>query len=84
MGSVGCARYRKTIWLFRSISPRRTTRRTRTRPWRTCERPASALAGLTEKHDELLLGLSIKTVRDLGSKYFALAGVLVAAAGKQG
>jgi hypothetical protein len=45
--------------------------------------PPSALAGLTEKHDELLAGLGIKTVRDLGSnKYFATAGVLVALAGK--
>jgi hypothetical protein len=41
--------------------------------------PPSALAGLTEKHDELLAGMGIKTVKDLGSnKYFALAGVLVA------
>ncbi|WP_248763369.1 hypothetical protein [Pseudarthrobacter sp. SSS035] len=41
--------------------------------------PPSALAGLTDKHDELLAGLGIKTVRELGSnKYFALAGVLVA------
>ncbi|WP_255770819.1 hypothetical protein [Pseudarthrobacter sulfonivorans] len=41
--------------------------------------PPSALAGLTEKHDEILAGMGIKTVRDLGSnKYFALAGVLVA------
>jgi hypothetical protein len=41
--------------------------------------PPSTLAGLTEKHAELLAGLGIKTVRDLGSnKYFALAGVLVA------
>ncbi|MFJ4171029.1 hypothetical protein ACIPY3_16100 [Paenarthrobacter sp. NPDC089714] len=45
--------------------------------------PPSALAGLTDKHDELLAGLGIKTVRDLGSnKYFATAGVLVALAGK--
>ncbi|MCD4851464.1 hypothetical protein LN996_11635 [Arthrobacter sp. AK01] len=45
--------------------------------------PPSALAGLTEKHDELLAGLGIKTVRDLGSnKFFATAGVLVALAGK--
>ena len=43
--------------------------------------PPSALAGLTEKHAELLAGLGIKTVRDLGSnKYFATAGVLVALA----
>ena len=48
--------------------------------------PPSALAGLTEKHDQLLAeALNIKTVRDLGSnKYFALAGVLVALAGKSG
>ncbi|MGI8415152.1 MAG: hypothetical protein ACR2P2_02880 [Nakamurella sp.] len=47
--------------------------------------PPSALAGLTEKHDELLSSLGIKTVRDLGSnKYFAVAGVLVALAGHQG
>jgi hypothetical protein len=47
--------------------------------------PPSALAGLTEKHDELLAGLGIKTVADLGSnKYFALAGVLVALSGQTG
>ncbi len=48
--------------------------------------PPSALAGLTEKHDAALAdALGIKTVRDLGSnKYFALAGVLVALAGKAG
>ena len=47
--------------------------------------PPSALAGLTERHDELLQGMDIKTVRDLGSnRFFALAGVLVAAASKQG
>jgi hypothetical protein len=41
--------------------------------------PPSALAGLTDKHAELLAGLGIKTVRDLGSnKYFAVAGVHVA------
>ena len=41
--------------------------------------PPSTLSGLTDKHAELLAGLGIKTVRDLGSnKYFALAGVLVA------
>ena len=41
--------------------------------------PPSALAGLTEKHDEILReALNIKTIADLGSnKYFALAGVLV-------
>ncbi|MFF1881637.1 hypothetical protein ACFVVC_09250 [Pseudarthrobacter sp. NPDC058196] len=45
--------------------------------------PPSALAGLTEKHDELLAGMGIKTIRDLGSnKFFATAGVLVALAGK--
>ena len=47
--------------------------------------PPSALAGLTEKHDELLAGMGIKTIRDLGSnKYFAVAGVLVALSGKVG
>jgi len=48
--------------------------------------PPSALAGLTERHDALLKeALGIETVRELGSnKYFALAGVLVAVAGKQG
>lgn len=44
--------------------------------------PPSALSGLTERHDELLSQLGIKTVRDLGSnKYFATAGVLVALSG---
>ena len=34
---------------------------------------------------ELLAGLGIKTIRDLGSnKYFAVAGVLVALSGKTG
>lgn len=48
--------------------------------------PPSALAGLTEKHDQLLQdALGIKTIEDLGSnKYFALAGVLVALANKTG
>lgn len=47
--------------------------------------PPSALAGLTEKHAELLAGLGIKTIRDLGSnKHFATAGVLVALSGKTG
>lgn len=48
--------------------------------------PPSALAGLTEKHDQALKeALNIKSVRELGSnKYFALAGVLVALAGKEG
>lgn len=48
--------------------------------------PPSALAGLTEKHDQLLKeALNIKTVRELGAnKYFALAGVLVALEGKEG
>lgn len=42
--------------------------------------PPSALAGLTEEHDELLAGMGIKTIRDLGSnKYFTTAGVLVGA-----
>ena len=48
--------------------------------------PPSALAGLTEKHDEQLReALGIKTIADLGSnKYFSLAGVLVALSGKAG
>ena len=47
--------------------------------------PPSALAGLTPAHDEILAGLGIKTVKDLGSnKYFAIAGVLVALSGKTG
>ncbi len=47
--------------------------------------PPSALAGLTEQHDKLLAELGIRTVRDLGAnKYFAVAGVLVALAGKTG
>lgn len=48
--------------------------------------PPSALAGLTETHDAALAdALGIKTIADLGSnKYFALAGVLVALADKQG
>ncbi len=47
--------------------------------------PPSALAGLTEKHDEMLAQMNIKTIKDLGSnKYFALAGVLVALSGKTG
>lgn len=47
--------------------------------------PPSALAGLTEKHDELFAQLGVKTVRDLGSnKHFAVAGVLVALEGQAG
>jgi hypothetical protein len=48
--------------------------------------PPSALAGLTEKHDEVLRdALGIKTIADLGkNKYFALAGVLVALGNKTG
>lgn len=41
--------------------------------------PPSALAGLTEKHDEIFAQLGIETVRDLGSnKYIAFAQALVA------
>lgn len=44
--------------------------------------PPSALAGLTEKHDEIFAQLGIKSIKDLGSnKYFAVAGVLVALSG---
>lgn len=48
--------------------------------------PPSALAGLTAEHDAVLAeSLGIKTVGDLGSnRFFALAGVLVALANKQG
>lgn len=39
--------------------------------------PPSALAGLTEKHDEAFAQLGIKTIRDLGSnKYIAVAHTL--------
>lgn len=41
--------------------------------------PPSALEGLTEKHDEVLKGLGIKTVGDLGKwKYATRAAALVA------
>ncbi len=48
--------------------------------------PPSALAGLTEKHDQALKeAFGIDTVRKLGAnKYFAVAGVLVALENKQG
>ncbi|MEC3917060.1 hypothetical protein [Nocardia sp. CDC160] len=48
--------------------------------------PPSALAGLTEKHDEKLLdALGIKTIADLGkNKYFRLAATLVDLAAKEG
>lgn len=48
--------------------------------------PPSALAGLTERHDQVLAeALNIRTIADLGSnKYFALAGVLVDLQGKTG
>jgi len=46
--------------------------------------PPSTLAGLTEKHDQILADtFGIKTIADLGTnKYFALAGVLVALSNK--
>jgi len=48
--------------------------------------PPSALAGLTERHDQVLAEtFGIKTLADLGSnKYFALAGALVALSTKTG
>ncbi len=40
--------------------------------------PPSALEGLTEKHDEVLKGLGIKTIADLGNwKYAQRAAALV-------
>jgi predicted flap endonuclease-1-like 5' DNA nuclease len=43
--------------------------------------PPSALAGLTEKHDEVLASLGVKTVEQLGSwKYAEVARSLVALA----
>lgn len=43
--------------------------------------PPSALEGLTEKHDEVLAGLGIKTVGDLaGWKYAKRAAALAALA----
>ena len=46
--------------------------------------PPSALAGLTERHNQVLSEVfGIQTVAELGSnKHFALAGVIVALAGK--
>jgi hypothetical protein len=46
--------------------------------------PPSALAGLTERHNQVLSEVfGIQTVAEMGSnKHFALAGVLVALAGK--
>ena len=48
--------------------------------------PPSALAGLSSEHDAVLKEtFGIDTVAELGSnKYFALAGVLVALARKEG
>ncbi len=41
--------------------------------------PPSALEGLSERHDEILKGLGIKTVADLGNwKYAKRAAALVA------
>ncbi len=43
--------------------------------------PPSALEGLSERHDEILQGLGIKTVADLGNwKYASRAAALVALA----
>lgn len=43
--------------------------------------PPSALEGLTPKHDEILAGFKIKTIRDLGNwKYAKSAAALVALA----
>ncbi|MCB4207877.1 hypothetical protein [Arthrobacter sp. UM1] len=47
--------------------------------------PPSALSGLTERHDEALAQVGIKTVRDLGSnKHVAVARALVQLAEAEG
>lgn len=48
--------------------------------------PPSALAGLTEKHDEqLAAALNVKTIGELGSnKYIQLAVALAQLGGKEG
>lgn len=47
--------------------------------------PPSALAGLTEKHDEAFAAVGIRSVGDLGSnKYVALAQALVDLAAQEG
>ena len=55
-----------------------------TRLSRILNAPPSALAGLTERHNQVLSEVfGIQTVAELGSnKHFALAGVIVAIAGK--
>ncbi|GAC1502815.1 MAG: hypothetical protein NVS2B15_25510 [Pseudarthrobacter sp.] len=40
--------------------------------------PPSSLAGLTEKHDEILAGMGIKTVRDLGTNRYFLRAQAIA------
>ena len=45
--------------------------------------PPSALAGLTERHDEVLKELGIKTISDMATnKYFSLASALSALGSK--
>jgi len=55
-----------------------------TRLFRILNAPPSALAGLTERHNHVLSEVfGIQTVAELGrNKHFALAGVLVALAGR--
>jgi hypothetical protein len=57
---------------------------TKTRLFRILNAPPSALAGLTERHNHVLSEVfGIQTVAELGrNKHFALAGVLVALAGR--
>lgn len=41
--------------------------------------PPSALEGLTPKHDEILAGFRIKTIRDLGNWKYAKSAAALAA-----
>ena len=72
-------------WHRRSTWARCWTERTKTR---FCKKfldgPPSALAGLIERHNQVLSEIfGIQTVAELGSnKYFALAGALAALANK--
>jgi len=72
-------------WQHRSTWARCSTERTKTRVCKkSLDGPPSALAGLTERHNQVLSEIfGIQTVAELGSnKYFALAGALAALANK--